>query len=91
MQARGVGYLAMSTTPLIREPEDTRNRGLFDTDVGFRLWVAGDPFFRTQIDPQGDIFRGPGNTAMHRQPRVAVGTTAPTNPAVGDLWVDTNP
>ena len=25
-----------------------------------------------------------------RQPKITVGTTAPTSPAVGDLWVDTN-
>jgi hypothetical protein len=25
-----------------------------------------------------------------RTPKITVGTAAPTNPAVGDLWVDTN-
>lgn len=25
-----------------------------------------------------------------RVPQITVGTTAPTSPAVGDLWVDTN-
>lgn len=37
----------------------------------------------------GPMFSG-GSGGRYTGPQITVGTTAPSNPAVGDLWVDTN-
>lgn len=33
---------------------------------------------------------GAVNEAVGRTPRITVGTTAPSSPSIGDIWIDTN-
>jgi hypothetical protein len=50
------------------------------------MTISAGPLY-TPVRPQDFTTKG---YVDGRTPKITTGTTAPTSPAIGDIWVDTN-
>jgi hypothetical protein len=57
-------------------------------DEKWSAWPAAAPLDGTEVVPV--LQNGANRTVPINKMRVTVSNTAPTNPAVNDLWVDTS-
>ena len=70
--------MAIEKVSLPPTPSDPKTRSALER-VRSKINEAVD-----RVNPSGGLVEGSGLT------KITVGTVAPANPSVGDLWVDTN-
>jgi len=70
--------MAIEKVSLPPTPSDPKTRSALER-VRSKINEAVD-----RVNPGGGLVEGAGLT------KITVGTVAPANPSVGDLWVDTN-